>query len=115
MLIYYCTGLHTQGLAQKQDQTNSLDAFASLTPPVQSDVSPQAQEPLEVASTSGLKGHFDLLRARGEPRNPKKQSPAFKALKKRVRKAHGSIMGLVFLGIYPFTSLMMRFFNFPHI
>jgi hypothetical protein len=57
------------------------------------------------------------LETRSEPVSKAKAqvSAAFKRLKVRVRYAHGILMGMAFLGFYPFAALLMRVANFRYV
>jgi hypothetical protein len=57
------------------------------------------------------------LEAREEPLSKAKApvSAAFKKLKVRVRYAHGILMGISFLGFYPFAALLLRVGNFRYV
>jgi hypothetical protein len=56
------------------------------------------------------------LELRSEPLSKKAAvSAAFKLKKKRVRYVHGSLMGIAFLGFYPFAALLMRVAHFPYV
>lgn len=72
---------------------------------------PPVNEQSFMTVTSTIPGSPITKRAAAKP---PPQSPAFKALKKRIRLAHGTAMGIVFLGLYPFAALMMRFNSFPY-